>query len=247
MAEPKQKKAEPLPKPVVLELRDVTFSSHTTNSIRLRDASLTVREGDLVAIRLTRSQKCRDVSSMLQGLGRPRSGEVLFQNADWKGDDFDRHFQMRSRIGRVFEDQGWIQNFNVLENVTLASRHHQPSATKKSVQEQVASWAERFNVFAMPFSRPSFVDPATLQVYQWIRALVGKPKLLILERPMNSVANSLLPKLVEVINEVRKQGTAVLWFTSDVRDLSDRLETPRIDYRLVDGQFQRVKEETHDE
>ncbi len=245
MAKTKKTKKEAKPKPVVLEIRNVYFASGTTNAVGLREANLTVREGDLVMLRMTRSQKCRDVVSMLQGLHHPSEGEVLFQNADWKGEDFDRHFQMRSRIGRVFEDQGWIQNFNILDNVTLASRHHRPSDSK--IRQQVSSWAERFNVSAAPFSRPSFVDPAALQVYQWIRALIGKPALLILERPMNSVSITRLPKLIEVINEVRKQGAAVLWFTSNARDLSDDLDSPRVDYRLIDGELQRVKGETNDE
>lgn len=229
---------EPKPKPVVLELSNVSFTSGTTNSIGLREANLTVREGALVMLRMTRTQTCRDLASMLQGLHRPSQGEVLFQKANWKGDDFDRHYRMRSRIGRVFEDHGWIQNFNVLENVTLATRHHQPENT--TVREQFDFWARRFNVSADPFSRPSFVDPAVLQVYQWIRAVIGKPALLILERPMNSVPVSRLPMLVELINEVRKRGAAVLWFTSNADNLSDDLESPRVDYKLTDSTLQKM-------
>ncbi len=204
-----------------------------------------VREGDLVMFRMTRAQKCRDLVSMLQGLHHPSKGEVLFQSADWKGDDYDRHFQMRSRIGRVFEDQGWIQSFNIVDNVTLASRHHRPS--ESGIRQQVATWAERFKVSAAPYRRPSFIDPAVLQVYQWIRALIGQPALLILERPMNAVPITRLPKLVEVINEVRKQGVAVLWFTSNATDLSDDLESPRVDYELIDDGLHRVDGRTNDE
>ena len=245
MTKTKDQTKEKKPKPVVLELRDVTFNSRTENSIRLRDASLVVREGDLVMLRMNRSQNCRDAASMLQGLQQPSDGDVLFGNQDWRGKDFDRHYEMRSRIGRVFDNHAWIQNFNVLENVTLASRHHR--IADATINQQVDSWAERFNVPSVSHSRPSFVDPSVLQIYQWIRALIGEPTLLILERPMNSVSITRLNKFVEVINEVRKHGTAVVWFTSNVGDLSDDLESPKMDYKLSDGSLRKVTGGSDDE
>jgi len=238
-------KSQAKPKPVVLELRNVTFSSGVTNSVRLRNASLVVREGDLVMLRMNRSQNCRDVASMFQGLRRPTEGDVLFQNQDCRGQDFDRHFRMRSRIGRVFEDHAWIQNFNVLENVTLASRHHH--IADASINQRVRSWAERFNVPTVSHSRPHFVDASVLQAYQWIRALIGEPALLILERPMKSVLTDQLSKLIGAINDVRKNGTAVIWFTSNPSDLSDEMASPRIDYKLSKGKLHKLSVGSHDE
>jgi ABC-type ATPase involved in cell division len=175
---------------------------------------------------------------MLQGLQQPTEGEVLFRNEDWLGEDLDRHFRMRSRIGRVFEDRAWIQNFNVLDNVTLASRHHR--IADANINQQVKAWADRFDVAAISHHRPSFVDPTSLQIYQWIRALICKPALLILERPMNLVPTAKLSKLVDAINEIRKQGAAVIWFTSDVKDVDDGLRAPRIDYVLSDGNLRNL-------
>jgi len=233
------------PKPIVLELRNVTFRSGVVNSIQLRNASLVVREGDLVMFRMNRSQNCRDLASALQGLQQPIQGEVLFQNQDWQGKDFDRHYRMRSRIGRVFDNHAWIQNFNVLENVTLASRHHHISDA--SINEKVGTWAKRFNVPFISHSRPPFVDAPVLQTYQWIRALIGKPALLILERPMNSVLIGQLPKLVEAINDARKNGAAVIWFTSNVGDWSDQMDSPRVDYKLSEGNFRKLSAGSDDE
>ena len=245
MSKAKTKKKPPKPKPIVLQLRDVTFTSATTKSLLLRSANLTVRQGEMAMVRINRAQKCRDVASMLQGLNLPTSGEVLFENQDWQGEDYDRHFSMRSRIGRVFEDHGWVQNFNVMENITLASRHHRPR--DKSIHQQVAAWIDRFQLKTKPFRRPGFVESADLQVYQWIRALIGKPNLLILERPMNSVPGGLLKKLVEATNETRSRGAAVIWFTSNVPDRSEDFDTPRFDYKLIDGDFRRIQGGSQDE
>ncbi len=172
-------------KPVVLEMRNVSFASRTAHSIGFRHVDLVLREGELTVMRIGRSNKCRDVASMLQGLHQPTEGEILFRNQNWLGNDYNRHYRMRSQIGRVFEDHAWIQHFNVLENVMLAGRHHRLATT--AVELEVKSWTERLNVASVAYDRPAFVDPPVLQVYQWIRAMICKPALLILERPMNFV------------------------------------------------------------
>ena len=230
--------AEPKPRSIVLQLRDVTFDSAMENAVQLREADLEARQSDLVVLWLDRAQACRQLASLIQGLHQPTAGHVLFQNQDWLGDDCERHFRMRSRIGRVFENQGWIQNFNVLENVTLATRHH--GSADHAINDRVRSWVRRFGVAEVFYQRPSFVDPAVLQVYQWIRALLGDPALLILERPMNLVSSTKFSPFADVVNEVRRRGTAVLWLTSNQVDFSCDLDSPRIDYTVIDGKLRKV-------
>ncbi|TWT79904.1 putative ABC transporter ATP-binding protein [Planctomycetes bacterium CA13] len=229
----------PSEKPIVLKLTNVTFGSGRESGVNLQRVNMTLREGDFAMIHLDRSQHPRQLASMLQGLKQPAEGDVQFffdsQGGDWGGDDFDRHFKMRSRIGRVFESDAWIQNLNVAENVTLARRHHQIDSA--SIEQDLAKWRKRFDVKNVGRERPAFVEPSVLQIYQWIRAFLSKPKLLLLERPMQSVSNRLRPKLVEAINEARSEGAAVLWLTSNSADESEQITAPRMIYSLQQGKL----------
>lgn len=181
---------------------------------------------------------------MLQGLSPPVSGKVLFQDQTWDGIDYDRHFKMRSRIGRVFDGPGWIENANMMENVTLASRHH---GTKgKIVRKQLREWIERLGIVDVSSERPAYVEPAQLQVYQWIRALIHRPKLLILERPMQLVSSKMLPKLVTAVNELRAIGSGVLWMTnSDIAN--EDLVIPDLMIQIQRGQWRQLTGEDRDE
>jgi ABC-type ATPase involved in cell division len=212
LAKEQESRVEP-PKPPVLELHRVSFQGRLENGLRLHEADLVLREGDLAIVQLDSSTTTREVTSMMQGLQTPRSGQVLFCKDHWQGHDYDRHFKMRSRIGRVFEGQAWIENLNVDENVTLALRHHGSEA--ESIRQEIAYWVSKLELRGLSRKRPAFVEPSLLQVHQWIRAFAGSPTLLLLERPLQFLSSSWLPKLLESIDELRQRGAAVLWFTSE--------------------------------
>lgn len=196
----------------VLRLDRVTFRGKSSHGLPFRDIRLTAREGELVVIQHERSQRTREVASLLQGLVPPLSGKIYFREQDWLGNDHSRHFVMRSQIGRVFDGPAWIQNANMMENVTLASRHH--GTKSKEIRMQMRKWIERLDIKDVSRERPAFVEPALLQVYQWIRAMIHQPALLILERPMQLVSSRMLPKLIDAIDELRGRGGCVLWMTN---------------------------------
>ncbi len=210
--------------PFVLELNEVTFGDPLESSIRLERACMTLREGELALLKLDRSQKSRGLASLFQGLSKPTSGEVRFLNEDWLGEDYDRHFRMRSKIGRVFEDRAWIENFSVADNLLLASRHHNASLDR--IERELDFWTDYFGIQEISVQRPAFVEHSSLQIHQWIRAFLGTPALLILERPMKRVSATLLLKFVEAVNRLRRKGAAVVWFTSNESDHCNTIASP---------------------
>jgi phospholipid/cholesterol/gamma-HCH transport system ATP-binding protein len=217
-------------KPSVLELRDVTFVGKSEHSISLAEANLILREGELAVLHLDPLQNSREIASMMEGLIQPNDGKVLFQNEAWLGEDYERHFAMRSRIGRVFEGQAWIENLNVDENVILARRHH--DETDATIDQDAQHWAERLGLTNLSQERPAFLAPSLLQIHQWIRAFIGKPALLILERPMRSVSLSLLPKFIEAVDDLRRRGTSVFWFTNNHAVVTENLSPPLFHFEV---------------
>ncbi|TWU57183.1 P-loop NTPase family protein [Rubripirellula reticaptiva] len=229
---------EPNNLPAVLELRNVSFEGNAKRSLVLADVSLTLRQGELLMVHLDRSQSARDIASMIQGLQQPRFGEVLFQESDWKGSDFERHFKMRSKIGRVFDDQAWLANLNMTENVMLASEHH--GRDLNEVRAEVTELSEQLSLDPPSWERPAFVDSTRLQMYQWVRAMIGNPSLLLLERPMKAVPPLWLPKLVAAVNRLRQRGAAVLWFAGNSSEASAELIPPVAHFRLVSASLQPI-------
>lgn len=219
----------------VLELRDVCCRETSPEAVKLRGVNLKVQTGDMVMIHLGRRQNPRSFSSLIQGLTFPSSGEVLFERKRWNDAQLEEHFRMRSRIGRVFDGRAWINNLNITENVTLRAKHHAFPAAK--LQQQIDQWSKVLHVPALSRERPAFVEASRLQRFQWLRAMIGDPSLVILERPMRTLDPEMIQPLVNCINQIRKQSTAVIWFTSSGDESSQSFDEPVHHYQSKDGEL----------
>ncbi|MFK8115087.1 MAG: hypothetical protein AB8B91_22995 [Rubripirellula sp.] len=213
--------AETKPRRRVLELRDVTIGHQPEVSLCLDQVSLNVHRGDLVMIRTNASQNTRRFASMLQGLVRPSKGSVLFNGRDWATQHSQTQFSMRSRIGRVFDQQGWLANLNVRENLLLAKQHF--DADLDAIEEEMVFWADWFQLGNISRMRPARVDASCLQIHQWIRAYLGKPALLILERPMRSVSAQMFKIFLASVHQMQQRGAAVIWIAGST--LGDNLDS----------------------
>ena len=197
---------------MVLELRHLSHQPRFENGLQFQNVDLGIRSGELLTIQVDGAARTRSFASMLQGIGSPDSGEILFMNQDWLGSDYPRHFSQRSLIGRVFDGQAWLENLNVDENVTLAMRHH--GRTREEIQASIRYWMSHLGLDKLVSRRPAFVAPATLQLHQWIRAFIGKPKLVILERPLQFLSEDWLAKLLSAVEDILNDDIAVLWLDS---------------------------------
>lgn len=219
----------------ILSLNDVSCRDTSFEAVKLRGVSLEVRQGELVMIHLGRRQNPRAFSSLIQGLSFPLTGEILFQQQHWNDANVERHFRMRSRIGRVFDGRAWINNLNVTENVTLRAKHHAFPAAK--LQQQIDYWSQRLQVPTLSRERPAFVESSRLQRYQWLRAVIGDPTLIILERPMRTLDSEMIQPLVSCTNELRKQGAAVIWFTGSDYEMTQEFSGHVRHYQSKEGKL----------
>jgi len=174
------------------------------------EGSLEVRPGELVAVRLEPQAQQTPLADAAQGLVSPASGRVLFLGGDWARLAPDEAARRRARIGRVFEGRGWISNLDVIENITLAARHHTARPVAEIVAEAQAL-AVRFGLAAIPAGRPAAVARAELRKSEWVRAFLGAPALLLLEHPVRHVEEAGVPALLDAVREARARGAAGLW------------------------------------
>ncbi|WP_182871111.1 ATP-binding cassette domain-containing protein [Rhodopirellula sp. JC639] len=223
----------------ILEFHTVNFKGAGETSIQMKRFTGTIRSGELVEVELERHHNPRNLVSMMLGLNPPDAGEVLYDRQDWMGTDYARHFQMRSEIGRVFAGSAWIQSLTLRDNLQLPMRHH--GITETDAEQKVAHWIRRLaghqraKVKWALKKRPTVVEPSVLQLCQLIRAVANGPRLLILERPLRFMLESLYKNFVSVIDDLRDAGTAVLFFAGDRDEYQLQFRKPVQHWRIVDG------------
>jgi phospholipid/cholesterol/gamma-HCH transport system ATP-binding protein len=200
--------------PAVLELAGVDVDPPGGYDVGLADVTLALHAGDLAIVRLEPDAVRVPLADVACGLLDPDRGTVRYGGQEWRRMGFGRAARDRGRIGRVFEGVGWVGNLDVDENVLLPERHH----TRRPDADLHAEAAELARAFGLPNglprTRPAQTRRSDLARAALVRAFLGRPPLLLLERPEAGAYPDVMPALVAAVQAARHRGAAVLWLTA---------------------------------
>lgn len=199
-----------------MEFKGVTIRSVSSQVCGLSCIDLSLHRGEIALIDLEEGREHTPLAALAQGLLSPDQGYVFFDGEDWAQMGATRQSQNRGRTRRVFEHYGWISNLDVMENLCLSECYHS-GRDLKDVQQEACGLAQRFGIDPIPDARPTRVHNMMLRKLEWVRAFVGTPDLIILERPFFGAPKADCQKLIEVVGEATQRGVSVLWCSDDVR------------------------------
>jgi phospholipid/cholesterol/gamma-HCH transport system ATP-binding protein len=195
--------------PAVLELEAAALAEATS----LPPMSLRLAAGELALIEAPEPSLAAAFADLAAGLLPAASGAVRFLGLDWAELTRDSASALRARIGRVFGDGGWIAHLDVATNVILPALHH-TSRSEERLRERAAELAMQFGLPGLPLSRPAQLPRADLARAACVRALLGEPRLLLLESPLQrGVMLELERPLLDACARLRRGGGAVIWLT----------------------------------
>ena len=198
----------------ILEFTDVTLRSVAAPVSGVAGLALSLKRGELALVELEEGREHSPLAPLAQGLVAPDSGRILFDGEDWAAMGPARVSWQRGRIRRVYEHYGWITNLDVIENICLAECYHTSRPVEAIVQEAQAM-ARRFGIDPIPDARPTRVHHMTLRKLEWVRAFIGTPELIILERPLFGAPKADAKHLIAAVCEVLGKGVAVLWMAEN--------------------------------
>lgn len=223
----------------LLAFSSVSIAATPGDELSLRDLSLGINPGELVLVEVDTRLSPGVIADLAMGLVEPESGSVLFDNQPWFARSAVEVAAARSRIGRVFAEPGWISNLDVDENVTLASRYHGLLADAEAY-DQADALARRLGMPGLPAGRPAHVAARDLRRAEWVRALLGPKKLIVLEDPTRDLPVLWHEALRAEVERVRQAGAAVMWVQgAGEADLSKRLK-PTLQFSVETGNITRT-------
>lgn len=208
----------------ILKFTGVNLQDVPHEQSEMRGLTFLLESGSLMVLTVEAGHENLPLADAAEGLIVPAAGAVCWRNRAWSAMQPGEELSARSRIGRVFEKDGWISNLNVIENITLAQRHHTARPEKEIIAE-ADELARSFGLREAPRQRPAFVPRRELRLAEWIRAFMGNPLLLLLERPETGVMEENVPRLIKAVREARSRGAAVIWQT----DRDSIRQTPQLE------------------
>jgi len=179
----------------------------------LWDVSLKVNDGELVALVGPNGAGKTTTLKVITGLLKLASGSVNFD-----GNDLGKeaaHKIVEQGISLVPEGGRIFSGMTVLENLELGA--FVPEARK--VKDQSLKWVSE--IFPRLEERlkqgAGTLSGGERQMLAIGRALMSKPKLLLLDEPSFGLAPILVEQMFEMIEEINKQGVTVLLVEQNVR------------------------------
>lgn len=198
----------------ILHFGNVTVRSSADYETGLSDVSFELSAGDLLLVRIERENERLPLADATQGLAPLDCGNVSFMGEDWQSMPVDRAAAQRGKIGRLFDDEGWISDLDVDENILLAQLHH-TDRSEAEIRDEALKLARLFGLPGLPRGRPGNVRRWDLRKAACIRAFLGRPQLIILEQPVRGVYADFMAPLLNAALSARRRAAAVLWTVTD--------------------------------
>ncbi|HTG43630.1 MAG TPA: hypothetical protein VK633_03775, partial [Verrucomicrobiae bacterium] len=164
--------------------------------------------------RIERENERLPLADASEGLLRTDRGTVNFLQGNWTSFSVDEAAARRAKIGRLFDDEGWISDLNVDENILLSQLHH-TQRTESEIMDEALKFARVFGLPGLPRGRPEKTRRWDLRKAACIRAFLGQPALIILEQPVRGVYADFIAPLLDAVRSARRRAAAVLWTVTD--------------------------------
>jgi branched-chain amino acid transport system ATP-binding protein len=187
---------------MLLELRDIHV--HYGKIEALKGISLEVGEGEIVSLIGANGAGKTTTLKTISGLRPLSAGAVLFDGGDIT--KMSGHRRVLAGIGQAPEGRGIFPGMTVHENLLMGAYARKDDHTKEL--------REAYELFPRLMERRTqaagTLSGGEQQMLAIGRALVTKPKVLLLDEPSMGLAPMLVQQIFSIIEEINRRGTTVL-------------------------------------
>ena len=172
----------------------------------LKGISLEVREGEVVTLIGANGAGKSTTLRSINGLNTPREGTIVFQ-----GKDITRtapHDVVQLGISQSPEGRRLFPHMTVLENLEMGAFQRRDRSGIREDLDRVYSLFPR--LAERKSQRAGTMSGGEQQMCAIGRALMARPKLLMLDEPSMGLAPIFVEKIFEIIGEISEQGTTIL-------------------------------------
>jgi branched-chain amino acid transport system ATP-binding protein len=188
----------------LLEVNDV--HTYYGNIHALKGISLTVEEGEIVTLIGGNGAGKSTTLKTISGLLQPRQGSIYFDGEDLR--TYKAHDLVSKGLAMVPEGRGVFASLTVSENLDMGAYHRRDG--RDIAQDMDLS----FTLFPRLKERRQQVagtlSGGEQQMLATARALMARPRLLLMDEPSMGLAPILVESIFDKISEINRSGTTIL-------------------------------------
>ncbi|MGC3872351.1 ABC transporter ATP-binding protein [Halomonas sp. GXIMD04776] len=186
----------------MLEIDNLT--THYGPIQALEDVSLEVRQGEIVTLVGSNGAGKTTLLMSVCGDPVPTSGAIRFEGQEIQG--WPTSKIMRSGLAVVPEGRRIFTGMTVEENLAMGGYYRSKSEIAESIEHVLTLFPrlkERFN------QRGGTMSGGEQQMLAIARALMSRPRLLLLDEPSLGLAPIIIAQIFEIIAKLREEGTTI--------------------------------------
>ena len=179
----------------------------------LDDVSISIHQGEFVAIIGTSGSGKSTLLNMLGGLDRPTSGSVKVDRFELgKLKDEDLTVFRRQRIGFIFQNYNLVPILSAYENIVLPMQLDRKRPDERFLEKVVTLLGLEKKLNSMP----NQLSGGQQQRVAIARALVNRPKVLLLDEPLGALDLRLRKDMQNELKRIQQQmGITFIYVTHD--------------------------------
>ena len=178
----------------------------------LKGIDLSVRKGSVACIIGANGAGKTTLLKTISGLLAPRAGTIAFLGEDITGLGPDRI--VRRGIVLVPEGRAILTRMTVAENLEMGAYHRRDGEIRSDIERAI----ERFPILKDRRNQlGGSLSGGEQQMLAIARALLGRPRLLLLDEPSLGLAPLVVADIFRIVREINEEGTTVLLVEQNVR------------------------------
>ena len=188
----------------MLEVRNLTV--HYGKALALNQVSIKVNEGEIVTIIGANGAGKSSTLRAISGLVRATSGEIWFRSG--RIDNHPAYEMIMRGIGHCMEGRRLFPKMTVLENLELGAFQRRD---KEEIQRDLEAIFNQFPILReREKQRAGTLSGGEQQMLTIARALMSRPRLLLMDEPSLGLAPLIVVHVAEIIKELNEKGISIL-------------------------------------
>ena len=188
----------------MIKVRNLTH--YYNKDLALENINLEIKKGQFIAIIGESGSGKSTLLSILSTLLKPTSGEIIYENINYKDikniDDF-----RRKSIGFIFQFHYLINYLSVKENINLAN--------EKATKEEIFDLLKLLNIENLINKYPDEISGGQRQRVAIARALINNPKIIFADEPTGNLDSKNSLNVFELFKTFANKGTTIIVATHD--------------------------------
>jgi putative ABC transport system ATP-binding protein len=190
------------------------YQMGSTETTVLRQVSLTINQGEMVAIVGASGSGKSTLMNIIGLLDRADEGQYILENKDVAGLSSDELALLRNQhIGFIFQQFNLLQRFNAAQNVGLPLTYRNVAAD--FLQQKVHESLKRVGMETFLHHRPTQLSGGQQQRVAIARALIGEPRVILADEPTGALDSGTGKEIMNLFLNMHKEGRTIIIVTHD--------------------------------